>query len=233
MSRAELLDVTARLLARRRIGDVSMAELAAAAGVSKGLLYLRFADRDALFRALVDREFRETLAAVRAAIEADDKGGLLSQVYLHTVAALRARPMMFRLYTGQADDLATFVRTQLPERYAPRVAAGRRYIDTMRKSGMIRTDLDGQLDVVLSTVAIGIAAGATVLDVEDVIAGVAALIASGIDADVADTTPGKAAFGLLADELLALVPDPTAVDPVRSGSAQAPDALLRTVRSQP
>lgn len=141
--------------------------------------------------------------------------------------------MMFRLYTGQPDDLATFVRSQLFERYAPRVTAGRRYIDTMREVGTIRTDLDGQLDVVLSTVAIGIAAGAAVLDAEEVIAGVAALIASGIDADVADTTPGKTAFGVPADELLTLVPDPAVADPVRSGSAQALNALLGTVRSQP
>ena len=45
-TRAEIVDVAVKALERRRIGDVSMSDLAAVAGVSKRLLYLPFADRD-------------------------------------------------------------------------------------------------------------------------------------------------------------------------------------------
>lgn len=141
---------------------------------------------------------------------------------MHSVAALRTRPLLHRLYTGQADDLAAFVRAQPPERYAPRVVAGYRYVEAMNESGMIRTDLGGRLGDVLSTFAIGVAAGAATLDVEEVVMGFSLLIAAGIDANVSDTTPGKDAFAILVDDLLACVPDPTALD-------HAPGHLATTV----
>lgn len=135
---------------------------------------------------------------------------------------MRTRPLLHRLYTGQADDLAAFVRAQPPERYAPRVVAGYRYVEAMNESGMIRTDLGGRLGDVLSTFAIGVAAGAATLDVEEVVMGFSLLIAAGIDANVSDTTPGKDAFAILVDDLLACVPDPTALD-------HAPGHLATTV----
>lgn len=219
VTRSEILDATARTLERRRIDDVSMSDIAAGAGVSKGLLYLRFADREDLIRALIDREFRATLIATHAAIDSDVDGGLLSRAYVHTISALRSRPLLFRLYTGQADDLAAFVRSQPPERYAPRVAAGHRYVAAMKESGMIRTDLGGRLGTVLSAFAIGVAAGAANLDVDEVVAGLSLFIAAGIDAEVSDTTPGKEAFATLVNDLLACVPDPTALDQVPAHQA--------------
>jgi AcrR family transcriptional regulator len=55
-NRAAILDAARKLLKKRPIGEICMDELAEAAGVGKGTLYRRFADRSSLCRALLDEE---------------------------------------------------------------------------------------------------------------------------------------------------------------------------------
>lgn len=55
-NRVAILDAARRLLKKRPIGEICMDELAEAAGVGKGTLYRRFADRSSLCRALLDEE---------------------------------------------------------------------------------------------------------------------------------------------------------------------------------
>jgi AcrR family transcriptional regulator len=55
-NRAAILEAARRLLKKRPIGEICMDELAEAAGVGKGTLYRRFADRASLCRALLDEE---------------------------------------------------------------------------------------------------------------------------------------------------------------------------------
>lgn len=55
-NRARILDAARRLLRERPIQDICMDELARAAGVGKGTLYRRFADRASLCHALLNEE---------------------------------------------------------------------------------------------------------------------------------------------------------------------------------
>jgi AcrR family transcriptional regulator len=55
-NRVAILDAARRLLKKRSIAEICMDELAEAAGVGKGTLYRRFADRASLCRALLDDE---------------------------------------------------------------------------------------------------------------------------------------------------------------------------------
>lgn len=63
---AQLLEAARRMFVDRGYAETSTPEIAAAAGVTRGALYHHFADKQALFRAVVERE----AAAVAAAIEA-------------------------------------------------------------------------------------------------------------------------------------------------------------------
>jgi AcrR family transcriptional regulator len=58
-NRRAILDAARRLLKKRPIGEICMDELADTAGVGKGTLYRRFADRAALCHALLDDEARK------------------------------------------------------------------------------------------------------------------------------------------------------------------------------
>ena len=124
-----ILDAAARCLAlsTRRPG---IAELARQAGVSRPTVYRRFADSDAVFRALWEREIRALLAATPQA--APDRETLVRQVVAlaesignHPTLAttfvsdpsLVARYILDRLGTGQRvllDALATAIESIQP-----------------------------------------------------------------------------------------------------------------------
>jgi AcrR family transcriptional regulator len=53
-NRAQILDAARRLFSERGVRDVSLEEIARAAGVGKATLFRRFGDRQALFQALLD-----------------------------------------------------------------------------------------------------------------------------------------------------------------------------------
>ncbi len=57
-NRASILSAASRLLADRGAGEVTMEEVACAAGVGKGTLFRRFGDRPGLLRALLDEHER-------------------------------------------------------------------------------------------------------------------------------------------------------------------------------
>jgi AcrR family transcriptional regulator len=52
--RRQLLEASGRVFAERRYDEVSMSEIAAAAGISKGLLYHYFSSKQELFRATLE-----------------------------------------------------------------------------------------------------------------------------------------------------------------------------------
>lgn len=57
-NRRRILDAARRLMRVRRLDEICMDEIAAAAGVGKGTLYRRFADKAALLLALLDEDER-------------------------------------------------------------------------------------------------------------------------------------------------------------------------------
>ena len=67
-NRVLILDATRKLLRKRRPDQLSIDEVAAAAGVGKGTVYRRFADRSELFRALLDDNERELQEHVRTGL---------------------------------------------------------------------------------------------------------------------------------------------------------------------
>ncbi|MGP3956441.1 TetR/AcrR family transcriptional regulator [Nonomuraea sp. 3N208] len=62
-NRAKILAAAEAIVADRGVGGLSMAEVAAAAGVGVGTLYRRFGDRSGLAYALIDRREREFQSA--------------------------------------------------------------------------------------------------------------------------------------------------------------------------
>ncbi|MFI6083778.1 TetR/AcrR family transcriptional regulator [Streptomyces sp. NPDC051217] len=62
-NRARLLEVAARFAAERGVANVTMEEVAAAAGVGKGTVFRRFGDRAGLVQALLDHHEQRLQAA--------------------------------------------------------------------------------------------------------------------------------------------------------------------------
>jgi AcrR family transcriptional regulator len=67
--RRRIMRAATKVFLARGFSGATLDEIAATAGFSKGAVYSNFADKDALFLALVDEEFARRLDQLRAALE--------------------------------------------------------------------------------------------------------------------------------------------------------------------
>ena len=66
-TRADLLDAARQLFTEKSYAETGTPEIVAAAGVTRGALYHHFADKQALFRAVVEREAEAVAAEIERA----------------------------------------------------------------------------------------------------------------------------------------------------------------------
>jgi AcrR family transcriptional regulator len=127
--RETLLDAARRQLEDRPWGEVTMAAVAAAAGVSRQTLYNEFGSRDALAQALVLREADSFLTAVERAIDHhhDDPVAAVGSAFDVFLAAADDDPVIrSALLDASGESLLPLVTTQgqpLLERAAERLIA--------------------------------------------------------------------------------------------------------------
>src|SRR5258705_7230592 len=99
--RAHLLDVVEGLLAERSVTAITTRELARAAGVSEGVLYNYFADKNDLVLTALVRRFAELVARLEAAAPAAGEGTLVENVVTLSEALfalhVEAMPMIGKL----------------------------------------------------------------------------------------------------------------------------------------
>lgn len=93
--RAErILDAAAGLLLRYGYGKTTIEDVARAAGVAKGTVYLRWRTREQLFVALLRRERAALLDAVREAVAAVDRPADTRLLLTEIVRAYQLRPLL-------------------------------------------------------------------------------------------------------------------------------------------
>ena len=113
--RATLLDAMREQLRARPWAEVTMAEVASAAGVSRQTLYKEFGSRGELAQAYVLREADRFLATVEEAVTAhlDDPETALSAAFDVFLAAAADDPLVRAVVSGDGgDELLVLVTTQ-------------------------------------------------------------------------------------------------------------------------
>lgn len=102
-----MLDAVGDLLAGRGWGDVSMAEVAARAGVSRQTVYNELGSREGLARAYVLREADRFLAAVEdaAAEHVADPRAALSAAFALFLTAAAEHPLIAKIASGEDESL--------------------------------------------------------------------------------------------------------------------------------
>lgn len=133
-NRALLLEAADRLMASRGL-DMTLHELADAAGVGVGTVYRHFADRDALLDALVVRRLETAYDIVRAAEDVEDPIQALRQAFVELCAYQFADRGVSQAITVHSGRLHSFAR----ERIAPMFI---RLADRARSTGRLRADFD-------------------------------------------------------------------------------------------
>jgi AcrR family transcriptional regulator len=111
--RETLCDGARRELEHRPWSEVTMADVAAAAGVSRQTLYNEFGSRDEFAQAFVLREANGFIAAVEGALDAhhDDPKAALTAAFGLFLAAAAEDPLI-RAAIGGAGEMLPFITTQ-------------------------------------------------------------------------------------------------------------------------
>jgi len=86
VTRDTIVDGAAQVFGRRGYGLASIADIAEAAGVTKGALYFHFPSKDELARAVIDEQHRRTMDAAGVVV-AEGRPGLETMVLLSAVLA--------------------------------------------------------------------------------------------------------------------------------------------------
>jgi AcrR family transcriptional regulator len=150
-NRQRILAAAADVFAERGL-DVSLDDIAAAAGVGVGTVYRRFPDKDALIDALFEDKVREVEQVALRASELDDPWEAFS-TFMRSVARLQAEDRGLKEAILSADrgrERLALARDQI----AP-VAIG--IVRRAQEAGVVRSDL-GVLDVPATFFALGFVA---------------------------------------------------------------------------
>lgn len=186
-----ILEAAAALVAERGFGDVRMEDVAARAGVAKGVLYLRFNGKDALLLALVRRELALATGLTAELVAADPRGGMLSRLFVHSAAALHSRPALLRFYRDDPAPVGRLVRAR-DDDHRPRALLGATLIAELQTAGTVDPALDA--DVLAANLAVwsrGLVTRVHGDDVDALVHGMADLVARAADVAHADPSSGR------------------------------------------
>ncbi|MEZ4674404.1 MAG: helix-turn-helix domain-containing protein [Caldilineaceae bacterium] len=141
-----ILDGTAELLMRYGYDKMSMNDIAEAAGISKGAIYLHFASKDELFEAIFYREFRAYAEHWYERILAEEDGGTIGGIYKAVLYAVNRSPFMTAVVKKDPRVLGTYLRK--PNNIFANMAAPDllgEMVRSLQEAGVVRHDLDPQL----------------------------------------------------------------------------------------
>jgi AcrR family transcriptional regulator len=137
-----ILDAATALISRWGYNKTNVEDIAKQAGIGKGTIYLHWKTREALFRALVNRERLTMALDYGQRISADPAGATLYGLFKHYAAALEQRPLLKAFILGDVETLGKFSQSQIgTAAFAERMGGFKVYLDFLREHGLIRTDL--------------------------------------------------------------------------------------------
>jgi AcrR family transcriptional regulator len=204
-----ILAAASRLIAHYGFNKTTVDDIAQAAGVSKGAVYLEWSSKDELFDALLAYEMKRLLADYRERIEKDPEGGRIANIYRHALLSLHANPLIRALYVRDSRILGDFVSRQDVERYTSRLMLGSESIQQMQAAGLLRDDLRPEAIVALFTIiALGFIHIGTILPMQDaaqldeVAQAVTQMVQSGLATEGGDSPAGKLAIFKVLDLMM-------------------------------
>ena len=139
--RAEhILDVAAGLLGKFGYRKVTVDDIAAAADIGKGTIYLHWKTREALFVAVLLREFLGAMDELIAGLRADPRAVLLHRVTRAQFRQIMRRPLLRAVYTEDSELLGKLCKG-LQDTLDPRHhTAFEDYLTLLGEHGLLRGD---------------------------------------------------------------------------------------------
>lgn len=190
-----ILDAASDILTNDGYQAVTLASIASRCGASTADVSNIFATANEAMVAMLSREFSGMYGVIVQNIERDPRGGLLSRLYTYMLSAVYERPLAKTLFVLDRDALGSILRNSHSWAYMPTIAIRGELIAALQDAGMVRADVDAHMVAsVLSACSAGLALTAPHDELDLIIDGLSTMLARAVDADVTDTTPGKAVF---------------------------------------
>lgn len=140
---ARILDAAAGLILRNGYDRTSMGDIAEDAGVTRGVVYLHFVNREALFDALIARELAAYSQAWLDQIESDSAGGTIGGVYRSINEAIKSRPFMSVLIRRDRRVFGQYLRKPGTILSAARSSStSTDFLVALQRAGTVRTGVD-------------------------------------------------------------------------------------------
>ncbi|MBV7335163.1 TetR/AcrR family transcriptional regulator [Chloroflexi bacterium TSY] len=175
-----ILDAAAELFIHYGYDKTTVSDVARAAGVSKGAIYLHFKSKDELFEGLLMRETMTYQKRWLELIDADPKGGTIGGMYKSILYAMESSPLISAMFRQDGRVLGSYLRK--PGTLFSRRNQSIRYefVKMMQDVGAVRKDVDPKVTAhIMDMLAYGLVSVGEVKDPEkipptaDIIEGIA------------------------------------------------------------
>ncbi|MCE7984195.1 MAG: TetR/AcrR family transcriptional regulator [Caldilinea sp. CFX5] len=141
-----ILAAAAQLIVHYGYDKTNVSDIAEAAGISKGAVYLHFTSKDDLFEALLYREVIKYGESWLAHIEADPQGGTIGGIYKAVLYAINHNPFMRAIVKQDPRIFGNYLRKPQHLFTASASPALRvEFLQAMQAAGAIRRDVDPQV----------------------------------------------------------------------------------------
>jgi AcrR family transcriptional regulator len=117
-----------------------MDEIARETGVSKGAVYLEFPNKDALFKAVLHREFARYTGDWLRRFEEDPGEWSFARMFQHSIGAMNASPLMKALMTRDQQIYGSFLKRDT-ELLALTISMRGELFSQLQKTGSMRDDI--------------------------------------------------------------------------------------------
>ena len=158
--RAErILDAAAALIQRWGYNKTTIDDIARQAGVAKGTIYLHWKTREALFQALLTREYLTMLEQFLQHLASDPESATLHGITRQAFLIPMTRPLIKGMMLGDTDMLGELAHREYSDPASVtqrRLEMGRVYMELLRSKGLVRTDISIQAQIhMLLAISIG------------------------------------------------------------------------------
>ena len=107
-----ILDAASTLFMHYGFDKTTVSDIAQAAGVSKGAIYLHFQGKDDLLECLIKRELKAYAEKWLELIDVDPEGGTIGGMYKNTLYAINSSAFMSAMIRQDGRILGNYLRKQ-------------------------------------------------------------------------------------------------------------------------
>lgn len=191
----KILTGTEKSFLQRGIDETTFGSVSKLSGVPVSDIRRLYPTTMDLVVAMLNREFRAMYAGIISNIERDPRGGLLSRSYTYIFNEVYERPVARALFLVERNALHEIMRHEHGQMYVPSLAVQEKLVVGLKKAGMITPDADpGIIAQEIGVISGGLAITAPHHNLGELVTELMTLVGERYDADVSDTTPGKAVF---------------------------------------